>query len=492
MRDNTTGGYRLVDLTPPGVTPTDAQFVAASADESRVIFEELAKLTPEALNNTVNTYEWSNGVVHLAFVLPSGAAAVGGAFAGISNDGSELFFTAGGELYMRPNGERTVQLDETRGGPGPGGGGSFAAVTADESQVFFTADASAGLTSTTTPGSGSNMYRYDVSAGELSDLAGEVEGVTGISEDGSYVYFSSKSVLSGSQTNQFGETAQSGQPNLYLDHAGAITFVMHETAGVRISPNGAFLAFNSTSSLTGYDNTDANTGNPDPEIYLYSVASNRFACASCDPGGAAPTAGGAFLGGGNALNERHVLTSYISDVPHYVSNDGQVFFQTGEALLPSDTNGQQDVYEYDEDSGLHLISSGTSSSPATLLDVSASGDDVFFLGRQALAPQDPGGEAYRIYDARVDGGFPEAVVPTACTTADACRAAATQQPSIFGEPASQTFTGAGNLTPPTPTASTPAKRKPKKCRKGYVKKKGRCVKAKTSKRAGKTSGKGRR
>ena len=494
VRDNTTGGYQLVDLTPAGVVPTNAQFVASSANESRVIFEEFARLTPEALSDTMNTYEWSNGAVHLAFVLPSGAPAVGGVLAGISDDASEVFFTAGGELYMRMDGEHTVQLDVARGGPGPGGGGSFAGVSEDGSQVFFTANASAGLTSTTAPGSGNNLYRYEVGTGQLTDLADEVEGLTGISEDGSYVYFSSKGVLSGSQANQLGETAQSGQPNLYLDHEGAIAFIMHRAAGIRISPNGEFLAFNSTSSLTGYDNTDANTGSPDPEIYLYSAASNRFACASCDPSGEAPTAGGAFLGGGNALKERHVNPSYVSEVPHYVSDNGQVFFQTDEASLPSDTNGQQDVYEYDEDSGLHLISSGTSSSPATLLDASASGDDVFFLGRQALAPQDPGGEALRIYDARVDGGFPETAVPTACTTADACRAAATPQPSIFGEPASQTFTGAGNLTPPPPTISTPVKPKPKpkKCRKGYAKKKGRCVKIRKSKRASKTSHKARR
>lgn len=509
LRDNSTATYRLIDLPPSGVQPTDARLVAASTDERRIVFEELAKLTPDALNGAMNTYEWSEGVVRLAFVLPSGAPAVGGSLAGISADGSEVFFTANGKLYMRLNGERTLQLDQARGGPGPGGAGSLAAVTADGAHVFFTADASAGLTGDTVPGSGANLYRFDVSMGVLSDLTpAEHAGVGGatVSEDGSYLYFSSRDVLPGSQANQLGETAQSGQPNFYVDHGGTISFIVHEPrarwtppgtgelveGGWQISANGAYLAFTSTGSLTGYDNANVSTSEPEPEIYLYSAASNRFVCASCNPSGERPTAEGAFIGGGLALeNEKGRSTS---PVPRYVSDNGQVFFQGEEALLPRDTNGQRDVYEYDHVSGLHLISSGTSSNPSTLLDTSASGHDVFFLGRQALVPQDSGGEANRIYDARVEGGFPETAVLPACDTADACRSAPESQPSVFGEPASQTFSGAGNLPPPPVAANaTPKpKAKPKQCRKGYAKKKRKCLRVKKARRARSTNRKGRR
>ncbi len=135
----------------------------------------------------------------LKFMLPSGAP-VAGSIVHISPDGSDVFFTAGGNLYVRVNDERTVQVDEARGGPGPGGGGSFAGLTADGSQVFFTDDASAGLTSTTVPGSGTNLYSYDIGTGQLSDLtpvAGAEAGLTGISEDGSYMYFTAKAVHAG-------------------------------------------------------------------------------------------------------------------------------------------------------------------------------------------------------------------------------------------------------------------------------------------------------
>jgi hypothetical protein len=447
LHDNEDGAYQLINLTPPGVTPTTPSLVAASADLNLVVFSERAKLTPEAQNNTENLYEWSEGVVRLLKLeLPSGAP-VAGTVVSVSNDGSDVFFTADGNLYVRLNGgERTVQLDEARGGSGAGGGGAFAAVTAAGSRVFFTDNATAGLTSDTVPGSGTNLYSYDVSTGQLSDLTpvgGAEAALVGISEDGSYVYFAAKGVLSGAEANQSAETAQSGQENLYLDHDGTITFVTHaaghltyENGNPRplVSSNGEFLGFESNGSPTGYDSDYL------PEIYLYSAAAKRFECASCNPDGEAPS-GGVALGG------------HPGFAPHFVSNNGQVFFATAETLLPRDTNGTTNVYEFDYASGIHLISTGTSSVESFLLEASPSGDDVFFLTRQQLVPQDSFQEANKIYDARVDGGFPEPPLPPACTTADACRSASPPQPSIYGAPSSQTFSGEGNVSP-APSAAT--------------------------------------
>ena len=119
--------------------------------------------------------------------------------------------------------------------------------------------------------------------------------------------------------------------------------------------------------------------------------------------------GEAFGEGYGVFPTRHVLT-----------DAGQVFFETNEALVPSDTNGERDVYEY-EGGGAHLISSGTSSFESTLEDVSESGNDVFFRSNQQLVPQDNQEGQIVTYDARVDGGFAEPSSPPACTTADACR-----------------------------------------------------------------------
>ena len=179
-----------------------------------------------------------------------------------------------------------------------------------------------------------------------------------------------------------------------------------------------------------------------------------------------------------------------------LADGGRVFFQTSEALVPADTNGQLDVYEY-EGGQVSLISSGTSSFESNLEGASESGDDVFFRSDQALVPQDTQEGQIVIYDARVAGGFAELPSPPACTTADACRTAVSAQPSVYGAPASQTFSGVGNLAPPEAPEAKPKakpKAKPAKCkgdgpRRGE--KKGKCVK-KTAKKAKKSAHANRR
>jgi hypothetical protein len=327
---------------------------------------------------------------------------------------------------------------------------------ADGSQVIFTDNASAGLTSDTMPGSGTNLYRFDVASEQLTDLTpqagADVMEVAGISEDGSYVYFLARGALAPGATPQpcAGEGSEEGC-NLYLSHGGTSRLVAaisgadipEADSAPQVSPNGAFLAFVSRRSLTGYHNTFDNTFGSPPsavnEIFLYSTASDQVACASCNPSAEAPAHG--FGPSGGATMEPRSGGS-----PRYLSNSGRLFFDTAEALLPRDTNGQTDVYEYDS-GRLNLISAGTSSSESLFVDASESGSDVFFLTRQKLVPQDTQEEARNIYDARVDGGLAVPNSPPSCSTADACRSAASQQPSIYGAPSSQTFVGAGNLAP---------------------------------------------
>lgn len=488
LRDNTTGTYRLIDVPPAGAIPADVHIQGASADLSHVVFSENARLTADAPAGVEDLYEWDEGAVRLVTLLPDGAPAAGALAQApdslssrsrvVSAEGARVFFTAGGKLYVRVHGEETVQLDQPRGGSGAGGGGSFQAASADGTQAFFADDASAGLTSDTVPGSGTNLYRY--ANGQLTDLTpaaqAQVLRVLGIGEDGSYVYFAADGVLPGSQANERGETAQAGQPNMYLWHGGNTTFIA--TLGgsedqalrgaVRVSPNGAFLAF-SSSSLTGYDNGASSN------IFLYSFASDHLVCVSCNPSGEPTTTEGAALIG---LTGSVVTGNVGEGAPHYLTNSGQVFFETREALLPRDTNGQVDVYEY-ENGQLSLISSGTGSTRSVLIDVSEDGNDVFFLSRQSLVAQDSGTEALVIYDARVNGGFAAVSSPPACATADACRTPVSPQPSLYGAPSSQTFSGVGNLA--LASEATP-KSKPKKkrvkqtvCKRNDKHKRARCA-----------------
>jgi NHL repeat len=486
VRENATGTYRLVNTPPPGVTPAAAHFRVASADLSHVVFSELAPLTKDATPGAENLYEWDEGAVRLVTVLPDGTPVAGSLAArpatrvleqAISVEGSHVLFTSGGGLYDRIAGERTVQVDKTLpGAPGASGGGVFVGASADGSHVFFT-DESRLTVDSTAASKEPDLYECILSASstcELTDLTvaagGEHAGVLAVSplgsKDSSHVYFLAKAVLAANTreyTNAEGkavvEGAQAGQQNLYLRSGAGTTFIatlgesesglLTDTA---VSPDGAWFAFDSVKSITGYDNARPNTVEGANEIYLYDAASNQIVCASCNPSGEAPV-----LGNTVPLTARHQL-----------ADGGRLFFETREALVPADTNGQGDVYEYEN--GARLISSGTSGRESVLIDASESGDDVFINTFQRLVPQDTQEGMTAIYDARVGGGFPAPASPPPCTTADACRAPVPLQPSIYGAPASQTFSGLGNLTP-----ASEAKPKPKRKAKAKKIKKKACT-----------------
>ncbi len=510
VRDSTTGVYQLVNVTPPGVTPADAHFQAASADLSHVFFTETSPLAEGSQSGVENLYEWDEGALRLVSVLPDGTAVPGSLAAEappqtrnesgngeaapehenvVSSDGSHVLFTFGGALYDRIDGQRTVQIDEKQGGSDPSGGGSFKAATSDGSKVFFLDEGKLTADSTAAVGE-PDLYecvlREGASKCELSDLtvaaAGERADVLRVTpfglHDSSYVYFVAKGVLASNTrefTNSEGKTlveaAEPGKENLYLWNGEKTTFITtgvtikdRGSAGGRTSPDGKWLAFESTESLTGYDNVEPNN-DPARELFLYSAVTGQLACASCNSTGEPPVSGG----GADLVQEgferwgRNMLT-----------DAGQAFFETRDALVPSDTNGRLDVYEY-EDGHVYLISSGTSSFESNLEGVSESGNDVFFRSNQALLSQDTGEGEIVVYDARVNGGFPELSSPPACTTADACRTPVSPQPSIYGAPSSQTFSGVGNLAPPEVKPKAKPKAKPVKCKKGFVKRKGKCV-----------------
>jgi hypothetical protein len=154
----------------------------------------------------------------------------------------------------------------------------------------------------------------------------------------------------------------------------------------------------------------------------------------------------------------------------YLSSSGRLFFNSSDALVPQDVDGTEDVYEYEpagigncttssltfsasSDGCVNMVSAGTSAEESGFLDASESGDDVFFLTSSKLVSQDVGGER-DLYDAHECSSVspcvpPVAVAPPACGTGDACKAAPSPQPSIYGAPSSETFSGAGNVTPTT-------------------------------------------
>jgi hypothetical protein len=185
-----------------------------------------------------------------------------------------------------------------------------------------------------------------------------------------------------------------------------------------------------------------------------------------------------------------------------LSDGGRLFFNSDDALVPQDTNGTEDVYEYEpagvgtctttsatyhEKSGgcVDLVSSGIGAEESAFMDASESGEDVFFMTPSELTREDVD-DAYDVYDAHAcTSASPcpsQTLTAPPCTTADSCRVAPAPQPAIFGAPASATFSGVGNLAP----ASANAKPQPKtKAKRAKAKKRAKKRESKAHARKGK-------
>jgi len=273
------------------------------------------------------------------------------------------------------------------------------------------------------------------------------------------IYFYSPEQLDGNK-------GAANQRNLYVYRNGAPQFVAtlkaaSPAARMQVAPDGAHMAFVTATKVTPYES------NGTRQMYLYEPgkpAKERLTCVSCDPTGNPPVGG--VLAASNGI---------------FMSDDGRTFFSTKAALVPFDSNGKTDVYEYTEGRP-QLISSGTASTDTWggglliypsmtvgLEGVSADGTDVYFSTFDTLVPQDHNGEFIKFYDARSGGGFSFQAPPPPCKAADECH-------------------GAGSVGPANPQVGTGAPLgktgnvRSTKCKKGFVKKNGKCVKKKKGKK----------
>ena len=102
--------------------------------------------------------------------------------------------------------------------------------------------------------------------------------------------------------------------------------------------------------------------------------------------------------------------------------------------------------------------------------------NVFFGTTARLVPQDTDEEG-DVYDARIDGGFPEPAGKGPCK-GNACESPVPTP--LFQAPATNTLASSGDITPePTPSPSSikkATKKTASRCKRGYVRKK---VKRKT-------------
>jgi hypothetical protein len=589
LHDDSSGSYvplvTAANVTPPGTAfgsqGAEPHVIAATPDLAHVIFMTPLALTAKAISKgETNIYEWAGGKFQLVNEPPVGSPFVREVVFGgqndtntrgaLSRDGSRVFFQGKPEgaedtlyVYMRDTvTEQTIAVSAPASGvsPPPTNEAHFQAASADGSHVFFTDDqpltAGSKLKQVPPQSQGpEDLYVYNTEAGTLMDLSvdqnvgeeAEVQGkVVGMNEGGTIVYFVA--------TGKLAAGAQAGADNLYVASATDSTWsaprlvavLSHEDANdwvgstygieglaARLSPDGGYLTFMSDQSLTGYENRDASSGEPDEEVFLYNESAGSLTCVSCNPTGARPQGvrePAQINGSPRLVDERHVWPErwVAATVPGWtpVENDiareifypsrvltdgGRIFFDSSDALVPQDTNGKEDVYEY-EPQGVgsctsaggcvSLISSGTSGEESVFLDASATGaggeegEDVFFLSASRLASEDVD-NSLDVYDAHECSPaapcLTAPVSPPPCTSGDSCKLAPSLQPAIFGAPPSATFMGAGNVSANSSLTVKPkSKSRPTKCRKGFVKKKRQCFKKhKTKKKAKRSNGRGK-
>jgi hypothetical protein len=435
----------------------------------------------------------------------------------ISDDGARIFWSGPGayneggnslpSLYVRDMAaDESGRIDIPRGGTGEGAQNPAFTASSSEGDVVFFTD-SQHLTADASP-EGRDLYRCEIGqieggglgCAELTDVSAPritpsesakvLDQAPAATDDGTRLYFVAEGVLD-EAPNEGSETASPEKPNLYYWHEGeGPRFVATLSDGdsrvwgqrkppgfsvnisAAASPSGRFFAFSSERGLAGSD-THNEGGQPTTEAYLYDADEGTLACVSCNPTGAAPV--GELLSEGvffppdplglwagrwvaatlpqASENESSGRSFYH---PRTVLDNGRVFFNSVDALVPADSNGSWDVYQYQpvgvgscasgtrspaevrSASGcVSLVSSGISEGDAGFLDTTPSGNDAFFLtkGRLSVLDQD---DDVDVYDARVNG-IKAVLRPIQECAGEACQAAS--GPPSDPTPASESFRG---------------------------------------------------
>jgi hypothetical protein len=478
------GQLRLAGILPDG-RPADASFAGTGAGAGTGSFT----YTPHVVS------DGSDGHSRIIFTQPTDDT--GQTFSQLDMFG-QLFLLLGtqsGNLFMREDHGQTtptVQLNASErtdcaGDPTCGGDGrpdpmpdtfapaQYLEASTDGTRIFFLT--SEVLTDDAQPG-GRKIYMYDASKpasapDNLTLVTLPSRGATsmvGVSADGHYAYY-----IGGARFVAWhdGVTHDVGEVPLVLENEQKTDEIPYGITWrqSRVSPDGRYLLFTSDHPPVpgGYDHGPCNNSFGCREVYVYSADANTVVCASCNPTGAPATVDAEvpavdFFGAAP-------ITSYQNRA---VTDDGRVFFSTAEALVPQDSNGRSDAYEYDVPTGtLSLISTGTDNGDSFFLDTSTSGRDVFFTTRERLVGWDRD-NAFDLYDARIGGGLPEPPpTPPACSGGTCQGARPTPPPAPAG--ASASFDGAGNAR-----SLLRARSQRRACRRGSVKRrvrgKRKCVK----------------
>jgi hypothetical protein len=294
--------------------------------------------------------------------------------------------------------------------PSVGGRGAYelsVRVSSDGSRLYFVSPETLvpgeGVLS---PSEGENLYRLDVSSGDLA-FVGVINGISGAD-------FESSEMSRDGSVFVFGASAS--QLNAYTG-----------------SDNGGFR-----------------------QMYRYDDRDRSLTCLTCPPNGAAHQVSQLFT---------WTRPPFLSPANSAMSADGGTFvFRSDDPLLPVDQNTDAarpdrgaDLYEW-RDGRLLLVTNGvTSGGQLRLATITPDGRDVFFSDAAKLTPAAKDGYM-KFYDARIGGGFKIEPPPPPCAL-DVCQGDPTAAPAETPSGSSR-FVGPGNVK------AQPAKARCAKSRKG--------------------------
>jgi hypothetical protein len=439
--------------------------------------------------------------------VPAEAGTEGNFLGAVSDDASRVVFTAKREtngavagaeekgreaIFVRAGDGRSVDVSQSETST-PDLEAVYQDANSSATRILFlanyglTTDSSGGATSCNAGlgspnGAGCDLYEYDLAAstGErLIDLSADhnvadtegaaVAGVLGAAEDGSKVYFAARGQLVAGEGESYLANLSASTYNVYLSSdevngADRLAYVGSISGGEagnmlvnlgsvssenrvssllsRVTPSGDNLLFESSLAFDGYASGGAR------EAYLFSAATGRSTCVSCRHDGKEPLGEEEDrpLGTGYPRNDR-------AHPPLTLSVDGRrVFFESPDPLAPGSVAGEKNIYEWQEGT-VHLLASGEPSAGnfrplpgVEFVGAGESGNDVFMISRERLAPQDVDARK-DLYDLRVVGGFraePAQPVPCDSLMEGACGSGMSSPPQL-SSPQTTTFTGPANL-----------------------------------------------
>jgi hypothetical protein len=459
------GHSELIGVGTLGSDPR-AEGMLITENAGHVIFQtqgfsgSAVQLEPDAPPaGTAAVYDRTpDGITHVVSLLPGDLALQAGEHAfyvGASHDGAGIAFEVAGKLYLRGNNAATYEVGE---------GVAFAGLAEGGSRIYYV--------------EGGDLFAFEAEGEETIEFTKTGNAVVvNVAPDGRRAYFISTTAISGAGENPNGARPKGGQRNLYLSEEGQIKFVgvvtkrdvegevisgegMVDGLGLwvsaaeagraaakdpsRVNPTGSVLLFQSRAPLDGHDSGGT------AQIYRYDSQGDRLQCISCNPTRTVE-GGGASLEtfGGEIVSRPPIGTRVL--IQNITPDGGRVVFESKEALLSTDNDAVQDVYEW-ERSGLgscerpqgcvYLLSSGHTSEDNYLYGMSRSADDVFFVTGDVLIGGD--NDTASIYDARVGGGFPPPSEDV-CLGED-CRPGPASPP-LLSSPASPALGAEDNLRP---------------------------------------------